>query len=75
MCSKISGECHVFLVLTVNMNVKKTRDKHCVYSLGKTSENILKNKVFTGVFSAQKKMVAECHVFLVFTVNINVKKI
>ena len=52
--SKIYGECHVFLVLTMNINVKKTWDKHRVYPLGKTSENILENKVFTGVFPAKQ---------------------
>ena len=34
--SKIAGECHVFLVFTVNINVKKTWGKHRVYPLGKT---------------------------------------
>ena len=52
--SKIDSEYHVFLVFTVNINVKKTWDKHRIYPLGKTSENILENKVFTGVFPAQQ---------------------
>ena len=49
-CGKTASELVVFLMLIVGIQTWKTSCKHCINPLGKTKENALENKVFTGVF-------------------------